>query len=308
MNYNILMEERKLSLVLSELENKVGYILVSMDKFNKLWNDIYQSFENNDFEYPKAFDSLIISIYNDWKCKSDIIRQIEEYFDYILHELKAAKKNKILSKSMIVGINQELQNLSNTVNKFEIDKNAIDHLTKKCQKSKQQENLLLKSVLSEPVYKRIGVSTIASFFLVLGVYRTIQSSNFSDIDKYFIGRGGIAMVGSAVPCHYGKKIARRWIFNYRLSRLSRSSIEMNTKLRDFGLLVSTEIGRVDISTSRDQETTHYSAAFDIEIDGLIKITQKLWDCFKMIQDQTSQNENVARHLVLERTPRFLIRN
>ncbi|GAA5813514.1 hypothetical protein MFLAVUS_006992 [Mucor flavus] len=284
------MEEEKLSLVLNELENKVGYILVSMDKFNKLWNDIYQSFENNDFEYPKVFDSLVISIYNDWKCKSDIIRQIEEYFDYILHELQAAKKNKILSKSIIVGINQELQNLSNTVNKFEIDKNAIDHLTKKCQKSKQQENFLAKSVLSEPVYKRIG------------------SSNFSDIDKYFIGRGGLAMAGSAVPYHYGNKIARRWIFNYRLSRLSRSSIEMNTKLRDFGLLVSTEIGRVDISTSSDQETNHYSAAFDIEIDGLIKITQKLWDCFKMVQDQTSQNENIARHLVLKRTPRFLIRN
>ncbi|KAI9265298.1 hypothetical protein EDC94DRAFT_692997 [Helicostylum pulchrum] len=308
MNYSILMEVEKLGLVLNELEKKVDYILVSMDKFNKLWNGIYQSYKNNNFENPRSFDSMVISVYNDWKDKSDIIRQIEECVDYILHELKAAKKNKILSKSIIVGINQEVQNLSNTVNKFEIDKNAIHYLAKKYQKSKQQQKFPAKSVLSEPLYNRIGVSTITSVFLVMGVYHAIQSSTFSNIDKYFIGRGGLAVMTSAMSYSYGTKKAKRWIFNYNLSRLSQSSIEMNTELRNFGLLVSTEIRRVETGTGRDQETNYYSAAFDIEVDGLIKIIQKLGDCFNRIQDQTSQNENNARDLVLKRTPRFLIKN
>ncbi|KAI8094394.1 hypothetical protein BDF21DRAFT_448599 [Thamnidium elegans] len=304
MNYNVLMEEEKLGRVLNELENKVDDILVSMDTFNKLWNEIYRSYKNNNFEKPKAFNGLIISIYNDWKDKSDIIRQIEEYFDYLLHELKAAKKNKILSRSIIVGINQEVQNLSNTVNKFEIDKNAIDYLTKECQKNKRQEILPAKSILFGPLYKKIGISTITSVFLALGFYRALQSNTFSNIDKYFIGRGGLAIVTSAIPY----KKAKLWMLNYSLSKLSRSSIEMNTKLRNFGFLVSTKIGRVEIGVSGDLETNNYSAAFDIEIDGFIKITQKLWDCFKRIQERTSHNENNARDLVLKHIPRFLIKN
>ncbi|GAA5811502.1 hypothetical protein MFLAVUS_004939 [Mucor flavus] len=286
MIYNLLLGKEELGLVLSELENKADDILVMMDEFNKLWNDIYQSYEYGNFEKPKAFGRLVISIHKDWKDKSNIIRQIEECLGYILHQLEKVKEHRVLTGCKFAGIDQEAQYLSNSLKKFEIDKNTIGHLTRECQKSKQQENCSVKWVLLKPLYK------------------ITRSSNLNVIDKYI----GLAIVTSAIPYNYCAKKARRQAFNIKLSRLFESSIEMNTKLRDFGLFVSAKIGTAALNTHRNQKKNHYNAALNNRINGLIKVTQKLWDCFRDVQDQTSQNENNAGNMIPKPISRFLMNN
>ncbi|KAI9265338.1 hypothetical protein EDC94DRAFT_669159 [Helicostylum pulchrum] len=189
MNYSLLMEEEKLSQALDGIENEAGAILVLMNNFNKLWNNIYESYKTNNLEIPKALDNLIISIYNDWKYKSNLIEKIEESFDKILKELKIAKKKKILNNTVMAEINQEVQKLSKVVKAFEIDKNAIDYLVKEC-KNTRPENISTKPMILWPFYNKsleiITITGVSSVSLIWNVFHTI---NNNDTGKYLIGRG-----------------------------------------------------------------------------------------------------------------------
>ncbi|GAA5795261.1 hypothetical protein HPULCUR_000616 [Helicostylum pulchrum] len=311
MNYSLLMEEEKLSQALDGIEDEAGAILVSMDNFNKLWNNIYESYKTNNLEIPKALDNLIISIYNDWKYKSNLIEKIEESFDKILEELKIAKKKKILNNTIMAEINQEVQKLSKFVEAFEIDKNAIDYLVKEC-KNTRPENISTKPMILWPLYnKRLGINTITGVASVLLIWNVFHTINNNDTGKYLIGRGFLGMVVVAMQYSYIRRKIKSWVLGRNLSKLSRSSIEMNTELKKFGISVSMETRRVQVDTSvseEEEEIENFNAAFDIEIDSLIKIAQHLRYCFESIQHHTSQNESNARKLALKSDPSFLIEN
>ncbi|KAI8094390.1 hypothetical protein BDF21DRAFT_394836 [Thamnidium elegans] len=243
---------RKIKSSFNKLDHEAGVILVLMDNFNNLWNDIYKT-----------------------------------------------------------EISQEVQKISKTVKAFEIDNNAIDYLVKECNKKDRPENLSTKPMILWPLYnKRCGINTITSVASVLLIWNVFHTTDNNNTGKYLTGNGCIAMVVVALQYNYVSRKIKSRVLDHNLSKLSRSSIEMNTRLKNFGILVSMEARRVQADTgiSHEGETENYSAAFDIEIDSLIRIAQNLRHCLESIQQQTSQNESNARKLVLKCNPDFLVKN
>lgn len=145
-----------------------------------------------------------------------------------------------------------------------------------------------------PFYnKRLAINTITGIASILEVWNIFHTINNDDTSNYLIGRGCLAMVVGTMQYSYIRRKINSWVVGRNLSKLSRSSIEVNTKLKNFGIFVSTGTGRVQVDTSvseNKEEMKNFSAAFDIEIDSLIKLAQNLRYCFESIQHQTSEKK------------------
>ncbi|KAG2236991.1 hypothetical protein INT48_002060 [Thamnidium elegans] len=253
------MEEEKLDSYLEKLEEKAGTVLLSMEDFHKLWCSlIYEDYASNNFKIFGKQDTLHISVYSDWKYKSDTMLQILRNLKSIFRELRIVMAMKKFDKDVVEEINLEIQMFLKAVKSFEVDKYAIEFLLD--QYKKEIQVVRPRKMQKEkplPIPKENSAATVPGLSIGLP---NIMKRGMNNICKVMPVS---APVNTRMKNDSGDRQKRFDGHISDLTRLSQSSVKMNTDLKSFGLTISTVIQNIQINKVKSTDSNE-TLAFNLK--------------------------------------------